>query len=142
MPRPHTHTVTLFDCRNLGIGCSQCLASSLGSEFTCGWCDIFGRCEEMQECINKVFITEGRNCPATFIESISPDSGNPNITNLYVTTVPIYNLYVISDVGSNFSMGGSSWGKKIRRAIDKLSLLTCLEGSSPWSPSPFLLHWS
>ncbi len=61
------------------------------------------------------------------------------IYNLYVTTVPIYNLYVISDVRSNFSMGGS---KKIRHSIDKLSLLTCLERVQPWSPSPFLLHWS
>ncbi len=35
--------------------------------------------------------------------------------------------------------GGSSWGKIIRRAIDKLSLLTCLERWGGWSP-PFLRH--
>ncbi len=59
------------------------------------------------------------------------------IYNQYVVTVPIYNMYVISDVGSNFSMGGLQLGKEIlRRVIDKLSLLTCLERVQPLEPPP------
>ncbi|XP_064398640.1 plexin-A2-like [Halichondria panicea] len=67
--------ITLFDCRNLGSGCSECLASRLGSKFTCGWCSLSDSCEVLQECTNDVFVTEGRNCPSPFIKSISPESG-------------------------------------------------------------------
>ncbi len=81
----HTHTVTLFDCRGLGSGCGECLASSIGSEFTCGWCKTEGSCEVLQECtMNDDFVTEGRNCPAPFINSIDPVSGKPvNITSTH-----------------------------------------------------------
>ncbi|XP_064398652.1 plexin-A2-like [Halichondria panicea] len=67
--------VTLYDCRDLASGCSECLASILGSEFTCGWCVIRESCEVLQECTNDVWVTEGRNCPTPFINSISPESG-------------------------------------------------------------------
>ena len=72
----YTHTVTLYDCRDLGSGCSECLASTLGSEFMCGWCVIRESCEVLQECTNDAWVTEGRNCPTPFINSISPESGN------------------------------------------------------------------
>ncbi|XP_064398643.1 plexin-A2-like isoform X2 [Halichondria panicea] len=67
--------VTLYDCRDLASGCSECLVSILGSEFTCGWCVIRESCEVLQECTNDVWVTEGRNCPTPFINSISPESG-------------------------------------------------------------------
>ena len=73
-PPHNTHAVILYYCRDLGSGCSECLASRRGSEFMCGWCE--DSCNVLQECNGYTFITEGRNCPAPFINSISPDSGN------------------------------------------------------------------
>ncbi len=106
----HTHTVTLFDCRGLGSGCANCLASSIGSEFTCGWCAIRERCEVLQECINDVFITEGRNCPTPFINSIDPESGKPvNITSTHTVhhdlhTGPVQGGTAITVTGTNLGV--------------------------------------
>ena len=86
------YTVTLFDCHNLGSGCSECLASRLGSEFTCGWCSLSDSCEVLQECTNDVFVTEGRNCPTPFITLISPESGNHYI---YILTACHDTSYIL-----------------------------------------------
>ncbi|XP_064399093.1 plexin-A1-like isoform X2 [Halichondria panicea] len=91
--------VTLFDCRGLGSECADCLASSIGSEFTCGWCKTEGSCEVLQECTMNDFVTEGRNCPAPSINSIDPVSGpvqggtaiTVKGTNLGVTFADIQN---------------------------------------------------
>ncbi len=70
-PTP-THTVTLYDCRDMASGYSECIAVRMGSEFACGWCG--GSCEVMQECSN-TFVTEGINPPPPVINSFTPMSG-------------------------------------------------------------------
>ena len=63
--------VTLYDCRILASGCSECIATRMGSEFACGWCG--GSCEVMQECSTAdSFVIEGDNCPAPVINSFTP----------------------------------------------------------------------
>ncbi len=81
---PHT-VLTLYDCREIASGCSECLASRIGSEFTCGWCE--DSCEVMQECSNS-FITEGGSCPAPVINSFTPMSGKwCSLYNVMISTI-------------------------------------------------------
>ena len=75
---PPTHTVTLYDCRDLASGCSECIAARMRSEFACGWCG--SSCEVMQECSTDIFVTEGNNCPAPVINSFTPMSGKNYIS--------------------------------------------------------------
>ncbi len=105
-PHTHTHTVTLYYCPDLGSGCSECLASRLGSEFTCGWCE--DSCDVLQKCNGFTFITEGRNCPVPFINSISPDSGN-HFTSIY----NFYDIYIPSgpvEGGTAITVRGTDLG--------------------------------
>ncbi|XP_064383417.1 uncharacterized protein LOC135332039 isoform X3 [Halichondria panicea] len=97
----NTTAVTLYDCRNLASGCSECIAARIGSEFVCGWCG--GSCEVIQECSTDSFFIEGDKCPAPVINSFTPMYGpveggteiTVNGTDLGVTFADIQNSTLI-----------------------------------------------
>ena len=60
----------LYQCSDIAMGCSSCLAQTIGTDFQCGWCDY--SCVDVSATCS---VTTFNNCPAPMITGISPDSG-------------------------------------------------------------------
>ena len=63
----------LYQCFDIAMGCSSCLAQTIGTDFQCGWCDY--SCVDVSATCSANFVTTFNNCPAPMITGISPDSG-------------------------------------------------------------------
>ena len=64
--------VVLYNCSDLAMGCSSCLAQRIRTDFQCGWCD--NRCVGVSAICSTNFTTVSSGCPAPMITVISPDS--------------------------------------------------------------------
>ncbi|XP_064398663.1 hepatocyte growth factor receptor-like [Halichondria panicea] len=96
-------SVTLYDCRDLASGYSECIAVRMGSEFACGWCE--GSCEVRQECSN-TFITEGINLPAPVINSFTPILGPVEGGTAITVMSTDFGGTFVSLQNSNLTLGG------------------------------------
>ena len=65
--------VVLYQCSDLAMGCSSCLAQRIRTDFQCGWRG--NTCVDVSATFSTNFITESGKCPAPMITAISPDSG-------------------------------------------------------------------
>ena len=65
--------VVLYNCSDLAMGCSSCLAQRIRTDFQCGWCD--NRCVDVSAICSTNFTTVSSGCPAPMITVISPDNG-------------------------------------------------------------------
>ena len=63
----------LYQCSDIAMGCSSCLAQRMGTDFQCGWCDY--SCVDVSATCSANFVTALLNCPPPMISAISPDSG-------------------------------------------------------------------
>ena len=66
-------TAVLYQCSVIAMGCSSCLAQTIGTDFQCGWCD-YSFVDVSATC-SANFVTTFNKCPAPMITGISPDSG-------------------------------------------------------------------
>ena len=67
------YIVILYQCSDLALGCSSCLAQRIGTDFQCGWCG--DTCVDVSVSCSTNFTTVSSGCPAPMITAISPDSG-------------------------------------------------------------------
>lgn len=69
----YPETVVLYDCSQLGSGCSSCLAANVGTGFDCGWCtrsSAEDSCSVMENCFDIFFSRFSRHaihCPLPVI---------------------------------------------------------------------------
>ena len=68
-----SRAVVLYQCSDLAMGCSSCLALRIRTNFQCGWHG--DTCVDVSTTFSTNFITESGECPAPTITAISPDSG-------------------------------------------------------------------
>ena len=64
--------VVLYQCSDLAMGCSSCLAQRIRTDFQCGWRG--NTCVDVSATFSTNLITESGKCPEPTI-TISPDSG-------------------------------------------------------------------
>ncbi|XP_064398989.1 plexin-A4-like [Halichondria panicea] len=96
-------SVTLYDCRDLASGYTECIAVRMFSEFACGWCGV--SCEVRQECSN-TFITEGNNPPAPVINSFTPILGPVEGGTAITVMGTDFGGTFVSLQNSNLTLGG------------------------------------
>ena len=71
------HTVILYDCLTLALGCSSCLAQRIDTGFNCSWCNSNTQCRDISDCNDANPVISTGNCPQPMITDFNPKAGHP-----------------------------------------------------------------
>ena len=71
------HTVILYDCHTLALGCSSCLAQRIDTGFNCSWCNSNTQCRDISDCNDANPVISTGNCSLPIITTFNPKAGPP-----------------------------------------------------------------